>query len=170
MKNEVWKTIEGYPAYEVSNLGQVRRVLAHRGKKPIGILRLNPQNCGYLQVNLYNEGKQRRVTVHSLVAAAFIGKRPEGFEINHIDADKKNNRAENLEYLTTSQNHKHAAENLLGYRGELNGQSKLTADKVKEIKNLSESGLSQRKIAKQFGINQSHVSDIVTGKKWKHLD
>lgn len=62
----------------------------------------------YLQVRLWRQNKARTFYVHDLVAAAFIGKKPRGAQVNHKDLDKKNNYAENLEYLTPKENMDHA--------------------------------------------------------------
>ena len=71
---------------------------------------LRPQEDGNrrLFVTLSKNGKYKPTKVHKLVAAAFIGPRPEGLEINHIDGDHQNNAASNLEYCTQSENMKHA--------------------------------------------------------------
>jgi hypothetical protein len=74
-----------------------------RGKK----IRLYKAKNGYYVVNLHKNG-QKQVYVHSLVADAFIGKRPSGFTINHIDGNKLNNSVNNLEYCTYKENNYHA--------------------------------------------------------------
>ena len=55
-------------------------------------------------------------------------------------------------------------------RGETHGKSKITSENVIEIRNLYSSGMSQRKIAKRYGISQSNVCDIVNRRTWKHVD
>ena len=89
----MWKKIEG--GYEVSDQGEVRN---SRGWI------LKPQNCrGYQRVRLYNDTK-KYVLVHRLVTAAFLGLCPEGKEIDHINSIRTDNRLENLQYLTHSEN------------------------------------------------------------------
>ena len=107
---EEWKAIAGYEgSYEVSNRGQVRSLdrVNGRGFNIFGrVLKPNPNREGYLGVSLYSGGKatRRRRLIHQLVAEAFIGPRPEGFDVCHNDGDKTNNRADNLRYDTRSAN------------------------------------------------------------------
>jgi hypothetical protein len=63
---------------------------------------------GHAGVILYGDFGAKRRTVHSLVAEAFIGSRPDGMDINHKDRNPRNNRPENLEYLTHKENIQHA--------------------------------------------------------------
>lgn len=96
---ENWKDIKGYEGlYQVSDQGNV--------KGPKGYI-LKPQSRmhGYLAVFLYKDGCPRyQVSVHRLVAEAFLPKPEEATEVNHIDEDKQNNRASNLEWVTRSEN------------------------------------------------------------------
>lgn len=94
---EVWKPIPGEEHYEVSNLGRVKSLRRNL------ILRPYAANT-YRKVRLSN----RREYVHRLVAEAFLGGIPKGMEVNHIDFDKTNNRLENLEIVTRSQNIRHS--------------------------------------------------------------
>jgi hypothetical protein len=99
---EEWRPCVGWPNYEVSNLGQVRR----RGRilKQTVFNKKTEGDGHYLGLCLSVEGVVTKVTVHSLVAAAFIGPRPEGWTIDHKDEVKSNNRATNLEYVTNGDN------------------------------------------------------------------
>ena len=88
---EVWKKIEGYDEYEVSNLGRVR----------IGAYILVPSDkCGYCAVKLYQAGKRagKNVLVHRLVASAFVPNIENKPEVDHIDTNKENNCASNLRW------------------------------------------------------------------------
>lgn len=69
------------------------------------VLRPQPHNNGYRTVS--PDGRKHK-TIHSLVAAAFLGPRPDGCDVNHIDGDKTNNAASNLEYVTRKENMQHA--------------------------------------------------------------
>lgn len=159
----------GFPGYEVSDLGRVRRTTVVRGKVG-GIIQPNDNGHGYLTVKLYREGqKPARRTVHSLVAAAFIGPRPDGHEVNHLDGEPGHNAATNLEYTTPSGNKQHALAAGRGIAGERNGQARLTVAAVREIRRLATQGIPQRQIASRFGISQPHVSDVVTGRRWRRM-
>jgi integrase/recombinase XerD len=92
---ERWRDVEGYEeAYQVSDLGQVRNVQTSKILQPIEM------KNGRLYVTLCSDGFQKKVTIHSLVARAFVGPRPQGYEVAHVDTDYTNNRDTNLEYVT----------------------------------------------------------------------
>lgn len=187
---ERWKKVADYPAYEVSDMGQIRR--NGRIHKP-DYNKDNP--CSYPRIKFCKDGKYSKWTmVHLLVLEAFVGPKPEGFQANHKDGNKANACLANLEYVTPSENHKHSYE-VLGQKrmkGSLHGMSKLTEDQVKEIRSLREnvyetgvpwkgkgrglriryqlgSGKTLSEIAKRFGIGKPMVSLIVNGKNWKHV-
>ena len=102
--NELWQPIEGYEGlYEVSDQGQVRSKAKGR------ILRPRASGPGYSAVSLSKHGKVKNRYIHHLVAFAFIGKRPDGMDINHKDCDKENNAVSNLEYISHGENQRHAA-------------------------------------------------------------
>ena len=118
---EKWKPIVGYEGlYEVSNMGSVRsltRVVDFRdraGKMNQRVIKgrvLKPQKqrTGYLHVGLSKDGKVTLFRVHRLVAVAFIDN-PKGlYEVNHIDEDKTNNRADNLEWCDHKYNNNYGS-------------------------------------------------------------
>ena len=98
---EIWKPVDGYEGlYEVSNLGRVKS-LKYGNEK---VLKPVKDKDGYLVVSLYRDGKRKMFKIHRLVAIAFIPN-PEGFEqINHIDEDKTNNVALNIEWCDCKYN------------------------------------------------------------------
>ncbi|QGK90421.1 HNH homing endonuclease [Acinetobacter phage vB_AbaP_APK44] len=101
MLNEVYKVIPSNPNYQVSNLGNVRN---EQGK----VLKTYLINSGYVCLKLHTDGKRTSHTVHRLVMAAFLGSSE--LEVNHKDGNKSNNRLDNLEYVTSSENKLHALE------------------------------------------------------------
>ena len=114
---EVWIDVVGYEGlYQVSNLGRVknlkRKVPYAKGMRtiPERILRNHINECGYVYVRLYKDAKGKNIKLHRIVAQAFI-KNPENKRcVNHIDGNKQNNRAENLEWVTHSENMQHASD------------------------------------------------------------
>ena len=108
MTNEIWHKCEvPYTRYEVSNLGRVRN--AHTGQ----VLKQSKDSRGYLKVNLFYQGQSKTCNVHALVATAFVEGWREGLEVNHKNGVKTDNRAENLEWVTASENKQHASDVLM---------------------------------------------------------
>lgn len=96
--NEEWRSIPGFPPYEASDLGRIRR--ADTGR----VRTLTTGARGYAQVNLSNGRETATQKVHVLVAATFHGPRPNGLVIRHMDGVALNNRADNLAYGTQGDN------------------------------------------------------------------
>lgn len=170
---EIWRSIVGYEGiYEISNLGRIKRILNGSGAMPGHILRPYKTNNGYFVVALHNNTIRKKFLVHRLVAEAFIGPCPPNYETNHRDGNRQNNRTENLEWLSKSDNNIHALK-VLGrqtFRGETHGMSKLTKEQVVEIRRLYATGLcTQYKLGEQFGVSQSTIGRITRNKGWKHI-
>lgn len=170
LANEVWRPVHEH--YEVSNLGRVRYV---------NILAGNFSGSPYQRIS-FASGKHGRSPqtkmVHTLVAHAFLGERPDGMVINHKDLNKWNNRADNLEYVTQMQNHVHARQNRqwdtsnIGSQtfGERVNTAKLTEADVLEIRRLySEENVSNKELRQRFGISKGQVSKIILRQSWKHI-
>lgn len=98
--NEIWMNINGYEDYQISNYGRVKSL--KNGKERMLSPRL--RRDGYLDVNLWENGKQKFYQVHRLVAEYFVPGYQEGYVVNHIDEDKTNNVASNLEWISQRQN------------------------------------------------------------------
>ena len=112
-EKEIWKDIEGFEGlYQVSNLGRVKSVKrtvwnsvkGYYKTVPERILKVGDNNRGYLQVQLYREGKGKWYLVHRLVAVAFIGNPNNLLVINHKNEIKSDNRVSNLEWCSYSYN------------------------------------------------------------------
>ena len=102
---EEWKPIKDWEVfYEISNLGNVRNIKT--GK----LIKGDINNCGYYRVLLYHNNKRQRYFRHRLVAEHFIINDDVNNKkfVNHIDGDKSNNAIHNLEWVTQSENEKHA--------------------------------------------------------------
>lgn len=101
--NEIWKSIEGYLNYQVSNMGRVKSLNYNRtGEEKI--MKNSKDKDGYLFVRLYKEGKEKTHKVHRLVAQAFISNPNNYPVINHKNELKDDNRVENLEWCSIAYN------------------------------------------------------------------
>lgn len=165
---EEWKSIPGYEGYySVSNMGNVRRDVGYKNTFAGKVL--IPGKGIYLRVSLSKNSKSKSITIHSLVLLAFVGKRPEGFQINHKNGIKYDNRLENLEYCTVSQNNFHAYKiGLKTQKGEKNAFCKYSRVQVLEAKELFKSGKTTREVSKITGMNFWSLKDIRKGKLWNH--
>lgn len=115
---ELWKPVLGYDGfYEVSSRGRVRSVerivrsSSRNGgfrRRPSKILRQNRKRNGYLTVDLCRDGVYKTTLVHRIVAEAFCEKTEGASQVNHINLNKEDNRAENLEWCTAKENQRHA--------------------------------------------------------------
>lgn len=125
----------------------------------------------YQIINLSKlDGSKRTFRVHRLVMMAFNPvENMDELEVNHIDGNKKNNKIENLEWCTASENQIHAFKTGLNKprRGEESNFSKLTEDDVKKVFELREKGLLQKEIAEIIGCTKSNISCILRKKSWK---
>lgn len=168
-----WRAIlDGW--YEVSEFGDVRRAAWNKGARPGHILSPYLHKKGYLCVKLQitdEEGLKRyHKYVHTLVAEAFIGKRPQGMTINHKDGNKLYNHYTNLEYITMRQNYDHAVPLHLHCHGEAHPYAVLNEVKVKEIMRRYRAGERQKDLALEFGVNKSTLQALFKGKTWKHVN
>lgn len=113
---EVWKDIAGYEGlYQVSNLGRIKsldRIVKRKSQPNLPIVGkiLNPRKGknGYAYVSLSKEAKRKTANVHRLVAEAFVEKHEGCNVVNHIDGNKENNICDNLEWIDSARNNKHA--------------------------------------------------------------
>jgi len=167
---EVWKPISGYEGtYEVSDQGRVRsldrtclgkdgRQEFHRGK----ILKPQKMKNNYLEVSLSSAGARTHRTVHTLVAEAFLGPRPEGHDVAHMDGDRSHNCADNLFYLTREDN----LHSTYAYGGK-QANGKLSLADVDEIRHRIARGDSLVGIAKDFNVNSAAIYHIKNGTTFK---
>jgi len=171
---EIWKDVLGYEElYQVSSLGRVKRLAGYRVPEE-RILQPWRNAAGYLAVGLWRDGRRKHMLVHRLVAIAFLGKAPPGCEVNHKNGIKDDNRVENLEWVTQSENGKHAYD-ILGRRaapskGEANGSAKLTRREVVEIRKLYATGrYTYAELGKMFGVDCTNIGLIVRRETWQHV-
>lgn len=180
MKNEEWRDVAGYEGrYQVSSMGRVKslerkfpiwnggeRIQKERILKPID------NGRGYLQVVLCTGGNRKRFFVHRLVCQAFH-ENPKGKpQVNHINEDKTDNRAYNLEWSTARENCNHGTHNerVAKAQSKQVGQYTLDGELIKVWESLTE-------VKRQTGFCQSHISQVANGKRktaykfiWKYVE
>ena len=163
---EIWKDVPNYEGlYQVSNLGRVKSLNYSRGSKE-KMLKPKPNGNGYYYISLYKNRTPKNKYIHRLVTLAFYGESK--LTVNHKNGIKSDNRLDNLEYRTQSENNQHAYDTGLKARGESHVQSKLTDAEARKIK-YEHHGMTQKDIAKIYGIAQALVSRIRSGKYRKHI-
>lgn len=169
---EIWKTISGYEGiYEVSNLGRVRSLNRYDllGRFRPGVV-LKPQFDGknnYLHVNL--NGKS--VNVHRLVAKTFIDNPHNYKEVNHIDEDKTNNCASNLEWCDHLYNNTYGSKKTASL-GENNARCRLSEKDIAAIRSEYVRGSKTHgltALSKKYQVSLSHLSHILNGSRWGWL-
>lgn len=118
-----------------------------------------------------HNGKSKKVRVHRLVAQTYLDNPMDLPEVNHKDGNKKNNHKDNLEWVTSEGNKKHAISLGLydGIIGENNCSSVLTDKQVHEICSLMEQGMRNKEICKIYGVDKDTISAIRIGRNWKQI-
>ena len=174
MEVEKWKDISGYPGYQVSNFGRVKSLNYNHTKKE-KILKSFKQRDGYLLVKLYKNGKAKNIYIHRLVCTAFVQNESLFYnEINHLDENKENNCASNLEWSNRQHNIN------FGTRNER--VSKVNTNNPKRSKPVKcmETGVvypSTMEVQRKLGFSSSNISQCCQGKRnycggyrWKYVD
>lgn len=179
MKKEIWKPVLNYEGlYEISNLGRLKS-LDRRAKKKDGSLGFKPEkifkrtiikNKNYRQYNLTKNKKANLHYAHRLVATAFIPNPENKPQVNHLDGIKDNNKVENLEWCTCSENIKHSHRlGLSSNKGKSLGKSNLSPHIVAEIKFLLRKGVSVRELSEKFNTSKSNIYSIKAGRVWSNI-
>lgn len=171
MEIELWKPIIGFEdRYEVSNHGNVRgfwyggyKMKSPKLKKP------QRNKNGYYYVILQNGKIMKSFLLHRLVLSTFDKPMDRNIDCCHKNHNREDNRLCNLEWGTRKYNEFQKKLNGTTAMGEKNGKSKMTNEKVLQIRQLFSEGKSTNSIAKQLNLKQQNVWCICTKKTWKHL-
>ena len=174
---EIWKDITGYESlYQVSNTGKVKsleRVSIFNnstGLKKERFLKDSSSSERYSKVKLSKNSIETPFLVHRLVAKAFLENPNNKKEVNHINGIKNDNRVENLEWATRSENTIHAFETKLkiSQKGSEHGNAKLNEFQVLEIREIGRSK-QLKEIADIYNVDKSLISLVLLRKAWKHI-
>lgn len=171
---EIWRPVCGYEGtYEISSFGQVRSVsrVGVDGRLLKGrIMKPGNDGHGYLQVSLTKNNIRGTFKIHRLVASAFVGGRTdEDNTVNHLDLNKTNNRADNLEWISQAGNNRHAATH--GAESAFLNPRKRVLVTIEVLRGIQQDllsrALSYPQIARKFGVSIGTVNNIRAGKQWK---
>ena len=171
---EDWKIIEEYPNYMVSSEGKVKSIERNDGRgrhKKGKILSPRYNASGYITVDLYKNGKPQTFRVNRLVAQVFIPNPDNKPYVDHINGDKTDNRAENLEWVTSSENQKrrHALGNIKTSHRKI-GRFDLNGKLIEEFESIIAA-------AEKMGVKRNAIDCVLQGRHktscgsfWKYLD
>lgn len=158
--NEIWKTVTGHEEYQVSSLGNVRKIYPK-------IIPIKPKRhtCGYLQLNAHlGKRKYKNIYIHRLVASLFIRELKHKECVNHKNGIKTDNSISNLEIVSYSENIKHAISTKLIKRSN-HGSNLLTKDDVLTIRFFS-SRKTNSILAKIYNRHSSNIIEIASGRSY----
>lgn len=157
---EEWRICPSYPKIEASNLGRIRNAETKR------VRNASPGRRGYTLISFWHNKRLIARSLHSLVADAFLGDRPAGAQIRHLDGNPRNNAVTNLAYGTARENARDRICHGNNAQGERNGMAKLP-DLGAEIVRLAYAhGLgTQYELADLFGISQAQINNIILNKQ-----
>lgn len=162
------RIIEHYSNYQIDEFGNVYNKLGRR-------LKPDKNKKGYLRVYLYNdEHKRKGFMLHRLVAKTFIPNPNNLPQVNHKDGNKENNKVDNLEWCTCSENIKHSIDIGRHYipngKGENSAYHKLTQEQVNFIRKyykFRDKNFNSVQLGKKFGVHKGTIMAIVNNINWK---
>lgn len=171
MNIEQWRPVLGFPQYEVSDLGRVRRVVDSTNSKAGSIISGRVSPAGYLYFNATVAGKRKTIKHHRLVCEAFHGPAPTpAHVVAHCNGNSLDNRAANLRWATTRENHSDRFAHGTNPAGSRNGRANLCEAQVAEIRRLyALGGRTTYALAEQYEVYPTTVQKIIKRETWKHV-
>lgn len=177
---EIWKDVVGFEGYyRISNLGNLKSVdrivrVSIASQRIVRSQAIIPHvdYLGYKRVRLCKNGPKFHAKIHRLVCQAFLPNPENKPHVNHKNSNPSDNRLENLEWCTQSENMLHCFREggRMPKMGSGNGKSKLTEDSVLKIRELFDNGTRKFILAKMFFVDSKTIRDILLNKTWKHLN
>lgn len=161
-----WRPVDGFEdAYIVNDQGEI--ISLPRNGKPGKTLKLNLMPNGYLMADLFKNGEYTSVGVHRVVAKAFCPNPLLKEQVNHLNGNRTDNRAENLQWVTARENERHKHEVLGTGNSPHPTRRRLTAQQVRAIRSSKKSG---RELAREFGVSHSAIRNIQARKVYKEVE
>lgn len=170
-----FRQIPGFPRYAVDEHGTVLSICHPNGRGKDrhweNAKRIKPaiDRDGYPHVHLRHDGRKWFAGVHTLVLITFTGPCPDGMQCRHLDGNPANNQVSNLAWGTAQQNSDDRVRHSKSGLGNNNGNAKLNADDVLEIRRRASNGEPRMAIANDFGVNVSNICLIIRRKTWAHV-
>lgn len=179
LPGEIWKDIKGYEGYyQVSNMGRIKSVARERKTKGGGLYQIKESikkqelsKRGYLRTLLSKNKNMKHFQIHRLVAQAFVSNPYNKPEVNHINEDKTDNRVENLEWMTRTENQNHgtALERMMNTKIEKGIIKKMCKPVLQYDLNgnfIREWGSTME--CEKSGYNRGHVASCCRGEEKTH--
>lgn len=160
------RKLEEFPGYAINAMGEVFS-LNYRGERgKVSKLKGGYNSKGYHYINFMKGGVKIQRAVHRLVATVFVSNPDGKLEVNHKDGNKRNNRADNLEWCNHGENVKHAFDTGLMNPAILAlKRSKLSLGQIEEAAKMRISGMSYDDIGKHFGCSGNCVNNSINGRQ-----
>lgn len=173
----IYKPVPKFPGYQIGTDGSLWTCWRRWGKLGSYVmtdewrqLKHYVNDNGYCVIGLYRDGECYDFRVHRLVMLVFVGPCPKGQEVRHKNRARQDNRLSNLSYGTRKDNMADAIAHGTTTRGEKNGHARFTDAQALEIKRAVCSGKArQLDMARIYNVSPSSISQLVNGKRWKHL-
>lgn len=181
---ENFKEIKGFEGlYEISDQGRIRYLdkMVERGKwgrflKKGALMAPYPAGRGYYKISLRKNKNLYHNYIHRIVAETFIPNPENKKTVNHINGIKTDNRVENLEWMTYSENNKHSFDTGLKKptrkpinRGQNSPNAKFKDEDIRVIRKIYSEGVTQEKISKIYNVCRQTIGSIITRKNWSHI-
>ncbi len=163
--------IPGVDGYLVDEAGVVWSAKQGRHGRYRALHAIKPwrDSEGYLHVTLRPDGEKKRLAVHVLVALAFLGERPAGSTVAHLDGNTENNAPTNLAYVSQRENIGQKWEHGTMVCGERSNFARLDDATAARIWRRVQAGATKTEIAQEFGVSKAYVTAMRQGRVRKHI-